>query len=199
MSFKNLMQLITLALLSALSITSFAQTDEDDDLLLFLPPIIAGSTNGATFPPEWGLFLDFCCPTSSATFVLTVDGVTKRSVAPSCNSESTFEGFSVSTPGVKSFTGQVSANTCPTFNTNFTLEFENNLRYLVQAELENGQPVLALFVQEITVPSVSSKIENSAANSASSINYVKQMSIPLELESAGTSAKLSSYQAKQKD
>lgn len=199
MSFKKLTQIITLAFLSALSITAFAQTEDDDDLLLFLPPIIAGSTNTATFPPEWGLFLDFCCPTSAATFVLTVDGVTKRSVAPSCTRESTFEGFSVSTPGNKNFSGQVSANTCPTFSTNFSLNFENNLRYLIQAELENGAPVLALFVQEITEPSASSKFEGLDASSASSINYVKQMSIPLALEEAEAGLTFDNYQAKQTD
>ena len=191
MSIKKLKTLVVIAVLSLVSLKSFAQTDEDDDLLLSIPPIIAGANPIALFAPEWGVFADLCCPTSSATFSVTLNGVTKRSVSPSCAVESTFEGFSVSTAGNKNFSSTLSASNCPNFTSNFSIEFDEGLRYLIQAELQNGEPALALFIQEITVPSQKSEIGDELL---SNTKFTKIQSVPIKLELQSNSQ--SSYQSK---
>jgi len=192
MSIKKLNSLIAIAFLSLMSLKSFAQTDEDDDLLLSIPPLISGAINPtASFAPEWGIFADLCCPTSSATFSVTLNGETKRSVSPSCAVDSTFEGFSLSTPGNKNFSSTLSAANCPNFTSNFSLEFEEGLRYLIQAELQNGEPALALFIQEISVPSQKSE---TGGESISNIQFTKVQSVPIQLEPQSSGQ--SSYQSK---
>lgn len=88
---------------------------------------------------RWGAFNGLCCPTSSITFSVTIDGVTKRSVAPSCGSESTWEGWASTSPGAKAVTGTTTAASCPDLSFSFTSqELVSSHCYIFSSDLDSG-------------------------------------------------------------
>ncbi len=183
MSIRSIILVSAIVILSKAS-PLFAQ--EDDDLLLTMPAILAATKEPEPdpFPPEWGVFNEVCCPTSRATFSVTLNGVTKRSTSPSCNAggEASFEGFSTSTPGLKNFSSTLRASTCPDLGSNFQIDFAEDTRYLIQIELQNGAPTIVLFTQEITEPSPKKSGETSLPARE---GLTQTLTLPMTFESKG--------------
>ena len=74
--------------------------------------IIGALSQGASPPPPpppadpvayWGVDNDVCCQTSSATFTMTLGGISQQSTLPSCAGSSTWEGYAQTTPGPRLF------------------------------------------------------------------------------------------------
>jgi len=120
----------------------------DIDVLDFMPPIIA-AINGKTLPPEWGVFNQVCCPSSSATFSATIETDTLSSSLASCSATPTFQGFKVSTEGPKNFSSVLSSSSCGNIPIDFAFTFEDEKRYLFQMELENGSPAVFVYSEDI--------------------------------------------------
>lgn len=103
-----------------------------------------GGGGGGT--ARWSAYNDTCCRNTvgtvfTSTYEVTVDGVTKRSVSNSCTSNSSFEGFAITTPGTKSYTSRVSSSGCGTFTGSGTVAMVNNTCYQFQLHFEGGSLV----------------------------------------------------------
>ncbi len=112
---------------------------------VLLQPIM--NKKGTKPPPpanisQWGaLDKDVCCPGSSLTFSVTLQGanINKSSTMESCSSTSaSFSGYSNAAAGAKSFIWRATSATCRTYSGSFNFTFINNIRYLIQLEYDGG-------------------------------------------------------------
>lgn len=89
---------------------------------------------------KWSALANTCCTGSSLTYQVVVDGVAKSSTVSSCNSTPSVEGFAGTTPGLKSFTSQVSS-ACGNYSGSGTATMAANVCYRFQLDLQGGAPV----------------------------------------------------------
>ncbi|MDS4041505.1 MAG: hypothetical protein RKP20_10040 [Candidatus Competibacter sp.] len=105
-------------------------------------------------PPNnarWSAYNDICCSDGSPiTYDVTVDGITKRSVATLCTTDSTFEGFASTPAGTKGFSTRVSGCGLNSSSSG-TVTMVSNACYRFQLDLE-GQSLVNGF-GTVTCPS----------------------------------------------
>lgn len=100
-------------------------------------------------PPSstrWGAYNNICCKSnngqvSPVTYEVTIDGVTKRSVSDSCDTDSTFEGFVSTTSGPKDYTARSLSSGCGNKSASGTVSMAANNCYLFLLALDNGSQV----------------------------------------------------------
>lgn len=154
-------------------------TDEDNDLLLMIPAIVAGSQSVPPPPPslpspQWGAVLNgLCCTVGDLTFLVTVDGVTRSARVPNCSTGSSFAGYIKTNPGNKRISSRIAGESgCNlTFN-QISLPFENNFQYLVSGEF-NGSPIVRVYRGSLK------QNASSAENEQALMNAVNDKANPL--------------------
>jgi len=131
---RSLLMLVLLPLSVSVGAQEATEGD-DDDLLLLIPSIVAGSaTPAVTLPPVWTVVNEVCCSTSSATYSATIDNQTRSSRLASCTAtEPSVPGVAESTAGTKSIRSELNSSTCgrlpfPTFQ----FPFEDSTLYIFQ-------------------------------------------------------------------
>lgn len=76
--------------------------------LTSISPVGGGGDGNA----RWSALTNACCTTGSLTYQVTIDGVTKSSIASSCSVDPSFEGFASATAGAKSYFAKVTSSAC---------------------------------------------------------------------------------------
>lgn len=115
---------------------------------MFLPALTG---RGATAAPAayWGAISYVYCSSSTTTFSLTSEGITRKSVMPaggSAGGSGTFEGWGTTTPGSKSFNWQLVSPTCGTWSNSFSYPLLDGKNYLFSLELDAlSQPAVYVY------------------------------------------------------
>jgi hypothetical protein len=99
---------------------------------MFLPAIMSGKSTSKTVPSVayWGAGNDVCCSTSSATFSLTSEGVTKSSTLLTCTAEASWGGWVSTTPGAKVFAWRFISSNCGSYQGSIPYTLAQGLYHL---------------------------------------------------------------------
>jgi hypothetical protein len=149
----------------------------DDDFLLMVMPSILAAVQGGTPPPpvpnpQWGVFTELCCPSSSDTYKVTQGSQSRSSTAASCSSGATFNGYLNTTPGSKNFSHSLLSGGCGDLFGSSSNNLQSGKRYLWVMDLINDVPTAVLYSQNI-----SSVNANTMSNNLGEIGVLEDMTI----------------------
>lgn len=102
---------------------------------------ISAVGGGGDGTARWSSLTNACCTGGSLTYQITIDGVTKSSIASSCSADPSFEGFASTTAGAKSFVTKVTTSACGNFSGSGTITMATNSCYQFRLANENGSLV----------------------------------------------------------
>jgi len=100
--------------------------------VMFQAAFTSGGGSSPVVDPNayWGVDNDVCCTTSSATFYLTLDGVTRTSNLSTCAGPSTWDGWATTTPGAKDYLWEWTSSGCGTTLGPFPYTLQQGLYHL---------------------------------------------------------------------
>jgi len=136
MDLKKITLTLIMFVLLPLSVNAQTLADDEDDILLMIPPILAASaTPVEVIPPVWTVVNEVCCSIGSATYSATVDGQTRGSTLSSCLAiEPSVPEVVVSTAGTKSVRSELNAASCGRLSfPRLEFPFEDSNLYVFQA------------------------------------------------------------------
>lgn len=103
---------------------------------------ISAVGGGGDGTARWSALTNVCCKTGSLTYQITIDGVTKSSIASSCSANPSFEGFASTTAGAKSFAATVTSSACSiTQQASGSVTLAKDACYRFQLDIESGSLV----------------------------------------------------------
>lgn len=156
---------------------------QGDNLLLDIVPMLAQlARRNQVLPPQWGVLNGLCCTTSSTTFTLTIDGVTRQSVLSSCSADPTLQPLVESVSGVKSASGGLTSAGCGSVAFDFDTEFIDSTNHIFAVDLVQGEVSVVELNQD---RSAKSKLNDRSLKSGAPLDAETKRSEPAEKQLKG--------------